>query len=88
MFIALNSGFVEAKIVGVRHSADRKQHVGADMMATYYLDRGDLDRAFAWFDRAVSDHSDGLLYLKVQPLYDPARKDPRFQALLKRVGLE
>jgi len=33
-------------------AAITKQHVGADFMALYYLDRHDLAHAFAWFDRA------------------------------------
>ena len=57
-------------------------------MAPPYVGLGDKDQAFAWLDQAVAQHSSGLTALKVDPTYDPLRSDPRFQALLKRVGLD
>jgi hypothetical protein len=43
--------------------------------------------AFAWLDKAVAQRSWCLLYLKRDIVYDPLRSDPRFGALLRRVGL-
>jgi tetratricopeptide (TPR) repeat protein len=74
--------------IQVIEATANKDHIGAEIMAMYYLEKHDLDHAFAWLDKAVADHADGLLYLKVDPLYDAARADPRFPALLKRVGFE
>ena len=48
---------------------------------------GDYDEAFAWFERAYQEKSASLQYLKVYPLFDPVRKDPRFADLVRRVGL-
>jgi TolB-like protein/DNA-binding winged helix-turn-helix (wHTH) protein/Tfp pilus assembly protein PilF len=53
-----------------------------------YVGLGDKDQAFAWLDKAVAEHSPGLTALKVDPIFDPLRSDPRFQALLVRVGLD
>jgi hypothetical protein len=36
---------------------------------------------------AYKQHSDGLQYLKVEPVYDGLRSDPRFKDLLAKVGL-
>jgi hypothetical protein len=47
----------------------------------------DKDETFAWFEKAYSEHSNLLTGLKVNPAYDPLRADPRFQDLLRRVGL-
>jgi TolB-like protein/DNA-binding winged helix-turn-helix (wHTH) protein/tetratricopeptide (TPR) repeat protein len=53
-----------------------------------YLGLGDNDEAFAWFERAYEEQSNILIYIKVFPLYDPLRGDPRFQDLVRRVGLD
>jgi hypothetical protein len=52
-----------------------------------YASRGDLDQAFAWFDRAYRQHEDHILNLKVDPHAKNARSDPRFNALLRKLGL-
>jgi len=49
---------------------------------------GDNDQAFAWLETAYKEHSDHLVLLKVDPILDPLRSDPRFVALLRRVGFE
>src|SRR4030095_10306679 len=43
------------------------------------------DRAFAEFDKAVKAKSSGLIYLKVDPLLDPIRNDPRYASLLREL---
>ncbi len=44
-------------------------------------------RHFKWFELAYREQSNILIYIKVFPLYDPLRGDPRFQDLVRRVGL-
>jgi hypothetical protein len=48
---------------------------------------GDEDQAFAWLEKSVAAHPPGLVTLKVHPVSDPIRSDPRFNALLQRTGL-
>jgi hypothetical protein len=48
---------------------------------------GEADRAFEWLDRALEDRRGWLAYLKVEPLLDPIRGDPRFGRLLERMRL-
>jgi len=48
---------------------------------------GDADRAFASLERAFQVRSAGLIYLHVDPAYQPLRADPRFGALVARIGL-
>lgn len=48
---------------------------------------GDKDKFFASLQRAFLGRSNSLTALKVDPVYDPFRGDPRFQALLRQVGL-
>ncbi len=40
-----------------------------------------------WLEKAYEERSDYLLLLKREPLADPVRSDPRFQALVRRIGL-
>ncbi|MBZ5629157.1 MAG: winged helix-turn-helix domain-containing protein [Acidobacteriia bacterium] len=47
----------------------------------------DNDRALFWLEKAYLEHSAILSTLKVDPAFDPLRGDPRFQGLLRRVGL-
>jgi len=44
-------------------------------------------KAFAYLEKAYSQHSSTMTALRVDPVYDPLRSDPRFQDLLRRAGL-
>ncbi|HXJ93715.1 MAG TPA: hypothetical protein VMT20_12755, partial [Terriglobia bacterium] len=52
-----------------------------------YIGVGDKDQALSYLEKSIATHSPGLVALKVDPVYDPLRGDPRFQNLLRRVGL-
>lgn len=65
----------------------RHQHIDPTPIAIAHIYVGDTDQAFAWFEKAYLEHSPNLTGLKVSPIYDPLRGDPRFQDLLRRVGL-
>ena len=52
-----------------------------------YSGTGRKDRAIELLQRAYSEHSNAITAIKVDPIYDPIRIDPRFQDLLRRVGL-
>lgn len=55
--------------------------------ALIYIGLGDRDKAFDSLNRAYQERSEYLVYLPTEPLADPLRSDPRFPALLKRLGL-
>ena len=52
-----------------------------------YASLGNKDRAFAWLDKALEQRNWCIIYLKRDNVWDPLRSDPRFSALLQRVGL-
>jgi serine/threonine protein kinase/tetratricopeptide (TPR) repeat protein len=57
-------------------------------IAALHASLGDLDEAFRWLDVAVEERATGLTFLRVHPRLDPIRKDPRYQVLVRRVGLD
>jgi len=56
--------------------------------AMVYAGLGDKNQTFSWLEKTFQDRSTYLIWLKVEPLFDPMRDDPRFQDLLRRIGLE
>lgn len=65
----------------------RQQYVGKYGMAQRYARLDDPDEAFRWLERADEDRDSWLVYLKVDPAFDNLRSDPRFAALVKKVGI-
>ncbi|MFI5109007.1 MAG: protein kinase [Terriglobales bacterium] len=55
--------------------------------ARIYAGLGDKDQAFAWLEKGYEERSTPLYFLKVDPIWDPLRSDPRFNDLLRRIGL-
>jgi TolB-like protein/DNA-binding winged helix-turn-helix (wHTH) protein/Flp pilus assembly protein TadD len=64
----------------------KHNHVPSICFALVHAGLGDNDQAIAWLEQAYKERSDFLLVLNVDPLFDPLRRDPRFQELLRRVG--
>jgi tetratricopeptide (TPR) repeat protein len=56
-------------------------------MALAYIGVGNNDAALSSLEKAYAQRSNFLTALKVEPVYDPLRDDPRFQELSRRVGL-
>jgi TolB-like protein/Tfp pilus assembly protein PilF len=65
----------------------RQRYVPSMGSALIYSGLGDRDRAFQWLDNAFRERSEWLIYLNVDPRFDPLRADPRFRELQGRVGL-
>jgi adenylate cyclase len=57
-------------------------------IAYVYAGLGDKDKAFEWLEKGYNEQNGYLGYLKVDPLWDNLRTDPRFAAMLKKMGLE
>ncbi len=65
----------------------KQRYVPSDYFAIVYLWLGDKDQAFTWLEKAYEERTGFLPWLKVSPTWDPLRSDPRFQDLLRRIGL-
>jgi TolB-like protein len=53
--------------------------------ATIYAQWGNNPKALEWLETALRLRDPGLVRVKVEPLLDPLRKEPRFQALLREL---
>jgi tetratricopeptide (TPR) repeat protein len=54
---------------------------GAFQYATIYAQRGDKAKALEWLETALKLRDPGLISVKTEPLLDPLRQEPRFQAI-------
>jgi tetratricopeptide (TPR) repeat protein len=76
------------RILDELKGASKQEYVSAYSFAVIYLGLGEKDQAFAWLEKAYEERSFLLPnYLKVDPIWDPLRSDPRFADLVRRIGL-
>jgi tetratricopeptide (TPR) repeat protein len=66
----------------------RERYVSPHAFVHIYIGLREKDKAFEWLDKSYLEHSNSLVWLGVSPLFDPLRSDPRFDNLLRRVGLK
>ena len=70
------------------HKLSELRFVSAYDFAIIYVGLGEADQAFQWLERACEERSFSMLMsLKAEPRLDRLRLDPRFQELVRRVGL-
>jgi TolB-like protein/DNA-binding winged helix-turn-helix (wHTH) protein/Flp pilus assembly protein TadD len=70
-------------LAGELQAIARERFVLSYYLAAIPLGLGDRDRAFALLERACAERASELGTLKVDPVFDPLRDDPRFAALLR-----
>jgi tetratricopeptide (TPR) repeat protein len=90
-------GFGNA-VLGERKAADetlalliarsKLQYVPPVTISAIYAAKGDLENSFQWLEKAYEVRSRSLVWLAVGHEFDPLRKDPRYQDMLHRMGLE
>jgi TolB-like protein len=67
--------------------AEKKRYVMNYWVAVAYAALGDKDGAFAELEKAYKNRDWFLQRIKVDPFMDPLRDDPRFDEMVKRIGL-
>jgi TolB-like protein/Tfp pilus assembly protein PilF len=75
------------KILNELKARSKQGFVAPDNFASIYAGLGDKDQAFAWLEKAYEERTDAIIGVSAEPWFDPLRSDPRFQELLRRVGL-
>jgi serine/threonine-protein kinase len=66
----------------------KREYIMPSARALIYIGLGDKDQAFAWLEKAYAERDWRLREMKVQPIFDSLRSDPRFTRLLKQLHLE
>ena len=81
-------GALRAATQGMEDYSRRGQPMSSTFLAHFYGELGDKDRAFYWLEKSYHDREYSFQFLKVDPLWgENLRSDPRFQDLVRRVGL-
>lgn len=86
--LAANGQAVQAQAQLARLEQARLQrHVPPELIALVHVALGQNDQAFRELEQALRTRSGGVVYLRVEPLMDPLRDDPRFDELVRRAGI-
>jgi serine/threonine protein kinase/Tfp pilus assembly protein PilF len=75
------------QIVGELNGLAKQRYVAPHFFAGIYIGLGEHDRAIEYLEKSYAEHCHWLIYLHIDPSVDDLRSDPRFQDLLRRVGL-
>jgi tetratricopeptide (TPR) repeat protein len=65
----------------------KQKYIAPYFFVGIYIGLGEDDRAIEYLEKSYEEHSHWLIYLHIDPSMDGLRSNPRFQDLLRRVGL-
>ena len=84
-------------VAGQRHEAQQliaelqqlsqERYVSSYYLAIIYLGLGEQDQVFSYLEKAHEERASFLAFLKVEPMFDHLRSDPRLISLMQRVGI-
>ncbi|MEO6051350.1 MAG: protein kinase [Pyrinomonadaceae bacterium] len=83
----MRESFAKGGVQGYLRAMTSKGQIPPYVVATFYVRLGEHDKALDILEKSYEVRSFDLVQLKVDPRLDPLRDDPRFQDLLRRVGL-
>jgi serine/threonine-protein kinase len=75
------------KLLGEIGERGNRGYASPIWSALAHLGLGEYDLALDWLDRAFTERDGSLILVTASPEFDPLRGDPRFRALLERMGL-
>jgi TolB-like protein/Tfp pilus assembly protein PilF len=74
------------KIVARLRQPSEQMQVPSFGIATIYIGLDNKDEALVWLEIAYEERHSQLVYIQVEPVWDPLRSDPRFQDLVRRMN--
>jgi TolB-like protein/Flp pilus assembly protein TadD len=86
-YVLARSGDREGALTHLRDLEQRATtgYVSAVAFATLYIGLGDVEHALDWTERAREERRGWVAYLRINPIFDPLRDSPRFQALMEKM---
>jgi serine/threonine-protein kinase len=66
----------------------KTEYVSPVELSIIYIALSEMEKALDWADRAVDERRGWAAYLRVHPIVDPLRGDPRFDALIQRMNFD
>lgn len=75
------------KLAEAFKTAAKKRYIPPTYFGMLFAGLSDKDKAMMWLEKAYDDRADGLTWLNVEPMLDEVRSDPRFQDLIRKIGL-
>jgi tetratricopeptide (TPR) repeat protein len=75
------------KILDELKEMSRQKYVSPYDLAVLYTGLGEKDQAIEQLSKAYEERAGWIINLKVEPLFDPLRSDPRFADLVRRLRL-
>ena len=85
-FAASGNRPAAGKILDDLLAESKTKYISPYDIAVTYAGLDDKDRVFEWLQKAYTEHSAFMVYMKSDPRLKPLRTDPRFQDLLHRMG--
>jgi TolB-like protein/DNA-binding winged helix-turn-helix (wHTH) protein len=80
------NGFLRAELKSAI-ATSKRQHVKPGDLGPLYARLGENDQAFEWLEKDYQERAPYIAFMKVDPSLDSLHSDPRFQELLRRLGL-
>jgi len=85
--LAVSGRITEARNLLEQLQLSKRQYVSPFYVAIVYAGLGENERALDWLEKAYADHSNAIVFLKVDPQLDTLRSYPRFHELQRKLRL-
>jgi tetratricopeptide (TPR) repeat protein len=66
----------------------KSEYVSPVELAIVHMAIGNKEKALDWVDRAIDERRGWAAYLRVHPVVDPLRSEPRFAELVNRMNFD
>jgi eukaryotic-like serine/threonine-protein kinase len=83
---ALSGDRARAREVLSKLKNPSQPYLPAYSIALVYAGLADKEQTISWLKKGYEERNDDMIYMKIEPVLNPIRSDPRFQDLIRRVG--